>query len=167
LRLRYQPNGKRFWVETYANFAGEQNRLSSLDLADRRTGAARSRTQIQNFFRRGACVRGLTTPGTTGCGSAGGILIATGETLAQVQNRLLPLGATINGVLVANNETAVPLFASIPGYALFNVRGGYRITENQEITANFENIGDKSHRLPGWGIDGTGRSFSVAYRFRF
>ncbi|HEX8247618.1 MAG TPA: TonB-dependent receptor [Pyrinomonadaceae bacterium] len=168
LRLRYQPAGRPFWIEGYANFAGRQDRLSTLDLSDRRTGGARSRAQIQNFFRRGACVRGLTTPGTNGqCGSAGGILLATGETLAQVQNRLLPLGATINGVFIANNDTAVPLFASIPGYALFNVRGGYRFDERQEITVDFENIGDKSHRLPGWGIDGPGRSLRVAYRFRF
>jgi outer membrane receptor protein involved in Fe transport len=167
LRLRYQPAGKRFWIETYANFAGRQDRLSTLDLSDRRTGGARSRTQIQNFFRRGACARGLTTPGAAGCGSAGGILVATGETLAQVQNRLLPIGATINGVLIANNDTAVPLFSSIPGYALFNVRGGYRFNENQQIIVDFENIGDKSHRLPGWGVDGPGRSLTFRYQFRF
>jgi hemoglobin/transferrin/lactoferrin receptor protein len=168
LRLRYQPAGKFFWVEGYANFAGRQARLSSLDLSDRRTGAARSRNQIQNFFRRGACARGLTTPGANGqCGSAGGILLATGETLAQVQDRLLPIGAIINGVLVANNDTAAPLFASIPGYALFNLRGGYRFGDKHEINADFENILDKSHRLPGWGIDGPGRGVRVAYRFRF
>ncbi|MDQ3323820.1 MAG: TonB-dependent receptor, partial [Acidobacteriota bacterium] len=167
LRLRYQPAERRFWIETYANFAGRQDRLSTLDLTDRRTGAARTRMQIQNFFRRGACIRGLTTPGTTGCGAAGGILIATGETLAQVQNRLLPIGATINDVPVVNNDTAVPLFNSISGYALFNIRGGYRFNEQQEITADFENITDKSHRLPGWGIDGAGRSLTLRYQFRF
>ena len=58
--LRYQPRS-RFYVEGYSTMAARQNRLSSLDLADRRTGAARSRANIQNFFRRGACVRGLTT----------------------------------------------------------------------------------------------------------
>lgn len=168
LSLHYQPVGKKYWIETYANFAGRQDRLSTLDLSDRRTGAARTRSQIQNFFRRGACVRGYTTPGTTGqCGSAGGILIATGETLAQVQNRLLPIGATINGVFIANNSTAVPLFPTIPGYALFNVRGGYRFNERHEINVAFENIGDKSHRLPGWGIDGAGRSLNFSYRFKF
>jgi hemoglobin/transferrin/lactoferrin receptor protein len=168
LRLRYQPAGKKYWLEGYANFAGRQDRLSSLDLSDRRTGAARSRAQIQNFFRRGACVRGLTTPGLNNqCGSAGGILIATGETLSQVQDRLLPIGATINGVFVAGNDTAVPLFASIPGYALFNVRGVYRFDENHEIFADFENIGDKNYRLPGWGIDGAGRGLRIAYRYRF
>src|SRR6185436_1281260 len=105
---------------------GRQRRLSSLDLVDRRTGAARSRANIQNFFRRGACVRGLTTPGATGCGSAGGVLIPTGETLLQVQNRLLPIGATINGVRVANDNTLVPLFPALAGYGLVGVRGGFK-----------------------------------------
>lgn len=167
LRLRYQPTGKRFWVEAYANVAGRQDRLSTLDIGDRRTGGARTRTQIQNFFRRGACVRGLTTPGTTGCGSAGGTLIATGETLAQVQNRVLPIGSVINGVLVINNDTAVPLFAAIPGYGLVNIRGGYRFGERHEINIDLENIADKGHRAPGWGIDGPGRNLTVRYRLKF
>lgn len=168
VRLRYQPAGKRYWIEAYANAAGRQGRLSTLDIADRRTGGVRTRTQIQNFFSRGACVRGITTAGTNGrCGSAGGTLIATGETLAQVQNRVLPIGAIINGVLVANNDMAVPLFNAIPGYMLFNVRGGYRFGENQGVTVDLENIGDKSHRSPGWGIDGPGRSLTVRYQYRF
>ena len=168
LRLRFQPSGKNYWIESYTNLAGRQDRLSTLDLADRRTGAARSRMQIQNFFRRGACVRGITTPGINGqCGSAGGILIATGETLAQVQNRVLPSGATINGVRVIDNNTTVPLFASIPGYVLFNLRGGYKFKENQEIHIDFENIGDKNYRAPGWGVDGAGRSLTVRYSYTF
>lgn len=168
LRLLYRPTGKRYWLEGYVNLAGRQDRLSTLDLADRRTGGARSRTNIQNFFRRGACVRGLTTPGNTGqCGSAGGILISTGETLAQVQNRLLPIGATINGVLVQNNDTVVPLFTGIPGYGLLNLRGGFRINDNQDLTFAFENILDKSHRSPGWGIDGPGRGVTLRYQYSF
>lgn len=170
LRLRYQPPDKKYWVEGYTNLAARQNRFSTLDLSDRRTGAARSRSQIQNFLRRGACVRGLTVnTGGTPCGTTSGnyILQPTGETIAQVLNRVLPIGATVNGVRVANNETAVPLFTSYPGYALFNLRGGYRFNENQAITADFENIFDKSHRSPGWGIDGPGRSVTVRYQFRF
>ncbi|HEV2885191.1 MAG TPA: TonB-dependent receptor [Pyrinomonadaceae bacterium] len=166
--LRYQPAAKSYWIEAYSMLAGRQDRLSTLDLSDRRTGAARSRTNIQNFFRRGACVRGLTTPGANGqCGSAGGILIATGETQLQVQNRLLPIGAVINGVRVVNNDTAVPMFTAIPGYGLLNVRGGFRLNENQEISIDFENILDKSHRNPGWGIDGPGRSVTARYRIKF
>ncbi len=168
VRLRYQPAGKLYWVEAYANGAGRQSRLSTLDLSDRRTGGTRSRAQIRNFFRRGACVRGITTVGSNGqCGSAGGTLIATGETLQQVQNRVLPLDAVINGVRVADDDTSVPLYSVIPGYVLFNIRGAYQFKENQEIMIDFENIVDKSHRAPGWGIDGPGRSLVVRYQYRF
>ncbi|MFZ0748246.1 MAG: TonB-dependent receptor, partial [Pyrinomonadaceae bacterium] len=163
LSLRYQPHNG-FYVEAYSTIAGSQDRLSSLDLPDRRTGAARSRAQIQNFFRRGACVRGITTPGATGCGSAGGILISTGETQAQVQNRLLPIGATINGVTVVNNDTLVPLFTEVESYALFGLRGAYRFGDHSEIFVDFENIFDKSYRGISWGIDGAGRGVTVRYR---
>ena len=167
LSLRYQPLGSRFYVEAYSTLTGRQRRLSSLDLADRRTGAARSRANIQNFFRRGACVRGVTTPGATGCGSAGGILISTGETLAQVQNRLLPIGATINGVTVVNNDTTVPLFTAVAGYGLVGVRGAFRFSERSEVSVDFENIADKSYRGISWGIDGAGRGVTVRYRYKF
>lgn len=166
--LRYQPrNSSRFYVEAYSILAGRQNRLSSLDLADRRTGAPRSRGQIQNFFRRGACVRGVTTPGATGCGSAGGILISTRETLTQVQNRLLPIGATINGVRVVNNDSIVPLFPALPGYGLVGLRGAFRFDEHSEIFVDFENIADKQYRGISWGIDGAGRGVTVRYRYKF
>ncbi len=167
LSLKYAPVGRRFWVEGYTTIADRQSRLSSLDLSDRRTGAPRSRAQIQNFFRRGACVNGLTTPGANGCGSAGGILIATGETLAQVQNRLLPIGAVINGVRVVDNNTVVPLFTSLPSYAIFNLRGGYNLSEKSQLFLAFENIFDNFHRNPSWGIDGAGRNFTVQYRYKF
>lgn len=166
--LRYQPRGTtRFYVEAYTVLAARQNRLSSLDLSDRRTGAPRSRAQIQNFFRRGACVRGVTTPGTSGCGSAGGTLTATGETLAQVQNRLLPIGTTINGVTVINNDTAVPLYPYLPGYGLVGLRGTFRIGERSEIFMDFENIADKRYRGISWGVDGAGRGVTLRYRYKF
>lgn len=166
LSLRYQPR-KHFYLEAYSTLTGRQRRLSSLDLLDRRTGAARSRTAIQNFFRRGACVRGLTTPGAAGCGSPGGILIPTGETLAQVQNRLLPLGATINGVTIVDNGTNVPLFTAVPGYGLVGLRGSLRFGERSEVLFDFENIGDKQYRGISWGIDGAGRGVTLRYRYKF
>jgi hemoglobin/transferrin/lactoferrin receptor protein len=164
--LRYQPRS-RFYIEGYSILAGRQNRLSSLDINDRRTGGGRSRANIQNFFRRGACVRGLTTPGPTGCGSAGGILIPTGETLAQVQNRLLPLASTINGIFVANDDTLVPTFPYLPGYGLVGVRGGVKFNDSSEISVDFENIFDKSYRGISWGIDGAGRGATVRYKYSF
>ncbi len=168
LSLRYQPRGgSRFYIEPYAIIADRQKRLSSLDLSDRRTGAPRSRTAIQNFFRRGACVRGVTTPGTTGCNSAGGILVSTGETLTQVQDRLLPIGRVINGIRVVNNDTNVPLFPALPGYGLVGVRGAARFGERSEVFVDFENIADKQYRGISWGIDGAGRGVTVRYRYRF
>ncbi len=157
LSLRYDKT--QFWIEAYSTLAAKQDRLSTLDLSDRRTGAPRSRAQIQNYFRRGACVNGLTTPGTTGqCGSAGGILIATAETLTQVQDRLLPgLG----------NDVAVPLFTQLPSYALANLRGGFTISEKVNIFWALENITDSFYRNPSWGIDGAGRSFTAQFRYKF
>ena len=159
LSLKYAPVGKRFWIEAYSTLAAKQERLSTLDLSDRRTGAPRSRSQIANFFRRGACVRGLTvnTSGT-GCGSTTGtyILSSTGETLQQVQDRVLGIGVNSS-----------QLFTSLPGYGLFNLRGGFRVGEQSQIYLSFENIFDQYHRNPSWGIDGAGRSFNVSYRLKF
>ena len=166
LSLRYQPRS-RFYVEAYSTLAARQNRLSSLDLLDRRTGAARSRTQIRNFFRRGACVHGVTTPGATGCRSAGGILIPTGETEAQVLNRVLPTGSTINGVFIATDDTPVPLYTSVASYGLIGVRGAFQIDDHSEIFVDFENIGDNTYRGISWGIDGAGRGVTVRYRYKF
>ncbi len=156
LRLRYEPNGKRFWIEGYSTLADRQSRLSSLDLSDRRTGATRSTGQIANFFRRGACVRGLVAPGPDGRCATGDetILIPTGETLAQVQTRVL------------GSASSAPLFDHIPGYGLINVRGGYRF-EQSEISIDFENITDHNYRGLAWGIEGPGRSVTLRYRYRF
>jgi hemoglobin/transferrin/lactoferrin receptor protein len=158
LSLRYDPAGKPFWVEFYSTLASRQDRLSSLDLSDRRTGATRSRAQIANFIRRGACVQGLSvnTSGT-GCGNAAGnyILIPTGETITQVQNRVL------------GTADALPLFTALPGYGIINLRGAIRFGENSQIFLAFENILDQPYRNPSWGVDGAGRSLRAAYRLRF
>jgi hemoglobin/transferrin/lactoferrin receptor protein len=156
LRLHYAPPSKRYWVEIYSTLAADQERLSSLDLGDRRTGANRSRTSIANFFNNGARARGLIGPGQDGRpGTSDDVLIATGETLAQVQNRVL------------GNAQSGPLFPRLPGYGLVNLRGGLRISENSELVIDFENIGDKSYRGISWGIDGPGRSVRVHYKYQF
>lgn len=154
--LRYDPD-RRFWIELYSNFAQKQDRLSSLDLSDRRTGATRSRSQIQNFFRRGACVAGLTNNPDGRCGSGDEtVLLPTGETIAQVQNRILGVGVD-----------SAPLFTYLPSFAIANLRGGIKIDERSQIVWSFENILDGFHRKPSWGIDGAGRNFKVQYRIKF
>ncbi len=158
LSLKYQPSGRRFWIEGYTNLAARQSRLSSLDLSDRRTGAPRSRAQIENFFRRGACVANLTfnAAGTCNGNVNGYILRATGENITQVLTRVLGSGFA-----------SAPLFRSLPSYALFNVRGGFTINERSKFFVAFENIFDSFHRNPSWGIDGAGRNLLLRYSYGF
>ncbi len=156
--LSLRHNWSRAWVEAYATLAARQERLSSLDLGDRRTGAARSRTQIENFFRRGACVRGLTFNAAGTCNAAVGTytLRATGENITQVLTRVLGPGFP-----------TLPLFTALPGYGVANLRGGFTINEKANIFWAFENILDQQYRNPSWGIDGPGRSFTAQLRLRF
>jgi hemoglobin/transferrin/lactoferrin receptor protein len=157
LKIRYAPATRPFWVEPYLHAAGRQDRLSSLDLTDRRTGAERTRGSIANFFNRGARVRGLISPGAdTVFGTADDLLIATGETLAEVQNRVLGVG--VNSSFLSS---------AVPGYAVFGIRGGFRIRERHEILLDFENIGDRNYRGISWGIDAPGRNLTFRYSARF
>lgn len=84
-----------------------------------------------------------------------------------MQNRILSIGAVINDIRVVNDSTSIPLFNGLPGYALFNLRGEFTFNENSKIFVAFENIFDKFHRNPSWGIDGTGRSLLLQYRYKF
>ncbi len=144
--LSYRPASRRYWFEVYGSIAARQDRLSSLALSDRRIGNPRSRSNIQSFFNNGARVRGLV---------ANGVLVPTGETLAQVQNRVL---GTLN---------SAPQFTAIPGYGWFGVRGGLSFNARTDLYADFSNIADKNYRGIGWGIDGPGRGVVIRLRRRF
>jgi hemoglobin/transferrin/lactoferrin receptor protein len=153
---RYMPKGGRWWVQPYVAFAGEQTHLSSLDLGDRRTGATRSRTNIQNFFRRGARNRGWISPGPDGVfGNADDTLIATGETLLEIQNRVLGVGVN-----------SAPLYTSVAAYTVVGVRVGMRFGPHA-IVIDAENLGDKNYRGISWGMDAPGRGISARYSLRF
>ena len=153
--LRYQV--KRFWLEPYLTGALRNMRLSSLDLEDRRTGAVRTRSSIQNFFRNGATARGLISTGADGrFGTADDTLKNTNETLAQVQDRVLGVGVN-----------SAPLFRAIPGYATINFRGGFHLSEKQELLFDFENLFDKNYRGISWGLDAPGRGLSLRYQLKF
>ena len=141
----YSPQSHRFWMEAYVTAVDRQSRLSSLALSDRRIGAARSRSNIASFFNNGARVRGLV---------AGGVLTATGETLAQVQNRVL------------GSESSAPMFTAIPGYALVGIRGGFAMGRRSDLMLDLTNLGDRNYRGVGWGIDGLGRGVTVKWRVR-
>ena len=97
-------------------FAGAQTNLSGGDLTDERIGAARRRSDIADFFR-GALIRPYCVPGGDGLlGTADDIFAPTSETLAQIRDRVLPIGATVNGVTIVDDGTRVPLYTRTPGF---------------------------------------------------
>jgi hemoglobin/transferrin/lactoferrin receptor protein len=157
LKLRYSHPGGRFWLEPYIHAAGKQTRLSSLDLEDRRTGAPRTRSSIRNFFLNGATSRGWVSAGPDGVrGTADDLLTVTGETLAQIQDRVLGVGVS-----------SAPLYTAVPSYTTANVRGGFRLGTRHDFMVELENLTDKNYRGIAWGLDATGRSLSISYQTRF
>ena len=130
--------------------------VQSLDLGDRRTGAGRSRANIQAFFNNGARARGWIGPGADNIsGTADDVLTVTGETLAQIQNRVLGVGVN-----------SAPLFTTVPAYATFGVRAGLR-SRPHEVVVDIENLNDENYRGISWGVDAPGVGVSVKYLLRF
>jgi hemoglobin/transferrin/lactoferrin receptor protein len=154
--VRWTRGDGRWSIEPYAHAAWRQTHLSSLDLGDRRVGASRSRSSIRAFFLNGATARGWVSAGGDGVlGTPDDLLTATGETLAQIQDRVL--GAGVN---------ASSLFTKIPGYATFGVRAAFR-SGRHHITLDGENLNDRNYRGNSWGMDAPGRGLTVKYSARF
>ncbi|HEY2961611.1 MAG TPA: TonB-dependent receptor [Pyrinomonadaceae bacterium] len=135
------------WIELYSSFAAPQRRFSDNDISQARIGGLRTKEEIAGFFNGGAVARGLVH---------NGILLPTGETLSQVQVRVLGPGLQ-PGLLLTKN----------PGFALLNLRGGFRIGERSSVTVILENLLDKNYRTMGSGIDGAGTNAAVRYSFSF
>jgi hemoglobin/transferrin/lactoferrin receptor protein len=155
MTFRWTHPGTRLYVEPYATKAWRQAHLSTLDLGDRRIGAVRTVASISNFFNNGAHNRGWIGAGFDGIGgNADDVLTATGETLAQIQARVL------------GGATSSSLFTAIPGYFVFGGRVGFRMGSH-EVILDFENIGDENYRGLSWGMDAPGRGVSVRYGLRF
>ena len=83
------------------------------------------------------------------------MLLQTGETLAQIQTRVLGTAASSS------------LYDAVPGYSVFGVRGGLRLARGHEVVVDVENIGDKNYRGISWGVDAPGFGVSLRYSGRF
>ena len=154
-------------MELSGNFNGRQPRLSGGDLTDERIGASRRRRDISDFFFS-ARIRPLLQAGSDGvAGTADDIFSPTGETLARILDRVLPLGASINGVTIVDDNSRAPLFVATPGFAVFHLQGIFRISENTSLVMSLRNLLDKNYRLHGSGIDESGLNGSLGLRVRF
>jgi hemoglobin/transferrin/lactoferrin receptor protein len=167
LAVRFQPGGKIPWLELSSDFTGAQQRLSGGDLSDERIGAARRRRDIADFFH-GALARPFIDAGTDGVfGTTDDFFRATGETLAQISARVLPLGATIHGVRVTDDNARVPLFLKTSGYSTLHLRGGMELTERVRLNFAAMNLLDKNYRVHGSGVDAPGVNLFVTLRYSF
>jgi hemoglobin/transferrin/lactoferrin receptor protein len=168
--LRHDPvwlRGRIRWIELGANLAGSQQRLSGGDLTDERIGAGRRRRDISDFFR-GSLVRPFLNAGSDAVfGTADDRFTPTGESLDQIRDRVLPLGAVVNGVRIVDDNSRAPLFLKTPGYASLYLRANLRLSERLELDAALTNLLDKNYRVHGSGLDAPGRNFFLRLRYSF
>ena len=156
VKIHYTAPSGRWWAGTYVHAAAAQDRLSTLDLDDRRTGSPRTRASIRNFFLNGATARGWVGAGADGViGTADDVLLATGESLAQIQDRVLGVGVA-SSVLVRE----------LPGFVTVGFRGGFHLGRH-EVIVDAENLTDRNYRGVSWGVDAPGRGVSLRYVTRF
>lgn len=145
LRIKWEPSTHPAWVEVVVSAAGTQGRLSPGDLSDARIGGRRDRNAIASFFHGTATDLGLVRDGT---------LVLTGETLAQVQTRLVG----------AAGETY--LFTKTSGFLVVGLRGGWRLSSRLDLTVILDNLADRNYRWHGSGVDAPGFSLATKIRIR-
>lgn len=149
ITMRHTPGGRRPWVEVTLTATGAQDRLSGGDVDDERIGASFRRSDIASFFR-GSRVAPYV--------DANGVFRPTGETLLQIQNRVLPGLA---------DAVRVPLYRSTAGWTTVAVRTGMPIGERWQAMAALENLLDRNYRVHGSGIDSPGFNFYLSLSYRF
>jgi hemoglobin/transferrin/lactoferrin receptor protein len=167
LTVRYQPGGMLSWVEAAALVSGAQDQWSGGDMTDERIGAARRRSDITDFFRGGR-ISPYVQPGPDErFGTADDLFGPTGETLAQIRDRVLPIGATINGVTVVDDATRVPLYTETPGFVAINLRAGLTFTPHLSATLGLMNALNRNYRVHGSGVDAPGRGAYAGLSVKF
>ncbi|MBL8179933.1 MAG: TonB-dependent receptor [Bryobacterales bacterium] len=138
----------KWWFEARATAAGAQRRLSGGDIDDERIGASRRRQDIADFFNGSRIAPHIVN----------GVFGITGETLQQIQDRVLP------GVA---DTTRVALYNGTAGWVSFDIQGGLPIGERWRVGAGIGNLFDKNYRLHGSGLDSPGWNAFANMRFLF
>ena len=82
------------------------------------------------------------------------MLSVTGETLAQVQDRVI------------GSANSSSLFTQVDGYAVLGVRGGISLGKHQ-IFVDLDNLTDTNYRGISWGMDAAGFGLNLRYSYRF
>jgi hypothetical protein len=152
---------RRLWLELSAVGAGAQNRLAPGDLDDERIGASRRRADIAAFFNGGLMAPYRRTA------AGGDVFVPTGETLRQIQDRVLPVGQTINGVPIANDQSRVPLLDRTRGWLTLDFRAGYSLTERVNLNFGVMNLLDRNFRIHASGVDMPGVNAFLGVHWRF
>ena len=145
--VRWNRTGGRLWLEGIFVGMLAQDRLNPADVEDVRIGAFRDAANIATYFNNGAVELGVVQDG---------ILLSTGETLEEVQLRVL--GPGLQGR---------PLFDETPGWWTMALRGGFNINASSELTFSIANIFDRNYRLHGSGFDSPGITAIAAWQGRF
>lgn len=167
ITVRHVPAHGRWWGEVSVLAAARQDAFNAGDFDDERIGASRRRSDIASFFRS-ALMSPWLSSADAGSGAGGELrFLPTGETLRQLQDRVLPLGADFHGVVVANDQTRVPLYVSTPGWARLDVRMGVRLHKGLTLHAGMQNVADASYRVHGSGMDAPGRAVFAGLRAEF
>ncbi len=145
--VRWNRTGGRLWLEGIFVGMLAQDRLNPADVEDVRIGAFRDTDNIATYFNNGAVELGVVQDG---------ILLSTGETLEEVQLRVL--GPDLQGKT---------LFDETPGWWTMTLRGGFNINTSSELTFSIANIFDRNYRLHGSGFDSPGITAIAAWQVRF
>jgi len=79
----------------------------------------------------------------------------------------LPVGWSVNGVTVIDDNTRVPLYTKTGGYATVNLRGSFALAEKINLNVGLFNILDRNYRTHGSGTDSPGINLWTGLRFYF
>lgn len=166
-QVLFAPGGGKPWIEFGIRAAGSQARFSQADFDDDRIGGSRRRSDIAAFFRSNTVASQIAPGGDGRPGTADDVFTPTNETLRQIQDRVLPLNTTINGVVVAADSVRIPLYTSVPRWSTVNIRGGFTLAERTNVTLGVNNLFDNNYRSIGSGVDAPGFNVYAGIRYIF